>query len=176
MVVRYCRELEKLLANPEYSNCRIYHYTATNPVKRVNAAFLMCAYQVIVRGKTGMEAWGDFQHLQAFPDYRDASLGACTYKCTLLHCLRGLEIALKLGWLNYSDFNLSDYERLERLENGDMNWIIPGKMLAFSCPSVTVMDESGYRCFTPEDYIPLFKSMGIGTVIRLNKATYEATV
>jgi cell division cycle 14 len=145
-------------------------------VKRVNSAFLICAYGVIVMGKTGMEAWGSFQHLEPFPDYRDASLGSCTYKCSLLHCLRGLEIAIKLGWLDYAGFNLEEYEKLEKVENGDMNWIIPGKMLAFSCPSVSATDESGMRCFTPEDYGPEFKRLGVGSVIRLNKTTYDSAV
>jgi len=176
MVVRYCRELQRLLANPDFSTYRIYHYTSTDPVKRVNAAFLICAYEVIVRGKTGMEAWGPFLHLEPFPDYRDASFGGCSYKCTLLHCLRGLEIGIKLGWLDYERFNLEEYEKLEKIENGDMNWIIPGKMLAFSCPSVSAVDESGLRCFTPEDYGPEFKRLGVSSVVRLNKTTYESTV
>jgi cell division cycle 14 len=38
-----------------------------------------------------------------------------------------------------------------------MNWIIPGKMLAFSGPSPTPKDPDGWRVFTPEDYVPLFK-------------------
>lgn len=54
-----------------------------------------------------------------------------------------------------------------------MNWIIPGKFLAFSSPSAAKYDNDGFRTFTPEDYCPLFKKWKIGTVIRLNKATYD---
>ncbi|CDI88020.1 dual specificity protein phosphatase CDC14A, putative [Eimeria praecox] len=35
-----------------------------------------------------------------------------------------------------SSFDLEAYNHYARLENGDMSWIIPGKFLAFSCPSV----------------------------------------
>jgi cell division cycle 14 len=59
------------------------------------------------------------------------------------------------------------------VDNGDMNWIIPGKFIAFSSPNNNQYDDYGYRTFTPEDYCPLFKKWGIGAVIRLNKSTYE---
>ena len=37
-----------------------------------------------------------------------------------------------------------------------MNWIIPGKFLAFSSPSAKEYDEEGYRTYTPQDYCPIF--------------------
>jgi cell division cycle 14 len=50
-------------------------------------------------------------------------------------CLRGLEKALSLGWYNYKKFDYKDYEQMHRLDNGDMNWIIPRKILALSSPT-----------------------------------------
>lgn len=176
MVFRFSRELDKLMEMPSYRTYRIYHYTSLDPVKRVNAAFLIGAYQVLVLGKSAVEAWEKFERLRQFPDYRDASLGVCTYRCTVLHCLRGLEIAMKLNWVSYDAFDVEEYEKYERLENGDMNWIIPGKLLAFSCPATSAEDEGGWRCFTPEDYVPVFRRLGVDAVIRLNKKTYEASV
>jgi cell division cycle 14 len=55
-----------------------------------------------------------------------------------------------------------------------MNWITPGKFIAFSSPSNSQYDQDGYRTFTPEDYVPIFKKIGVGLVIRLNKETYDA--
>lgn len=98
---------------------------------------------------------------------------ACTYKCTILDCLRGLEYAIKLGWYDYKNFNLKEYEHYEKVENGDLNWIIPGKFIAFSGPSSTTKDPDGWRTFTPEDYAPIFKEFGVSMVVRLNKAQYE---
>ena len=54
-----------------------------------------------------------------------------------------------------------------------MNWIIPGKFLAFSSPSPSQYDKDGYRTFTPEDYCPLFKKWRVNVVVRLNKPTYD---
>ena len=31
------------------------------------------------------------------------------------------------------------------------------------------------RTFTPEDYVPIWKSFGVGLVVRLNKKAYEAS-
>lgn len=44
-------------------------------------------------------------------------------------------------------FNLRDYEFYERVENGDLNWIIPGKFIAFSGPSPTPRDQDGVKSF-----------------------------
>jgi len=38
---------------------------------------------------------------------------------------------------------LRDYEFYERVENGDLNWIIPNKFIAFSGPSNTPRDADG---------------------------------
>jgi len=54
-----------------------------------------------------------------------------------------------------------------------MNWIIPGKFLAFSAPSNSPYDEDGYRTFTPDDYSPIFKKWKINLVVRLNNVTYD---
>jgi cell division cycle 14 len=59
----------------------------------------------------------------------------------LLDCLRGLEYAITLGWFNYKTFNLAEYEHYEKIENGDLNWIIPNKFVAFSSPSDKPVDK-----------------------------------
>lgn len=60
-----------------------------------------------------------------------------------MHCLRGLDYAIKLGWFDVKTFNLRDYEFYEKVENGDLNWIIPDKFIAFSGPSKTPRDAEG---------------------------------
>jgi len=167
---RFVKQLERLLQDPRYSDYSIYHYTSTNYAKCANAAYLMGAFQVIVLGKTASEAWEPFSK-QEFVAFRDASAGPCFYDCTILHCLKGLERAIQLGWFDYKSFNYVEYEHNEKLEYGDMNWIIPGKLLAFSCPSSVKIDGE----YVPEDYISKFRYMGITTVIRLNEKTYEET-
>lgn len=56
------------------------------------------------------------------------------------------------------------------MENGDLNWILPKKFIAFSGP---LNQTDKYGSFTPEDYNPIFKKLGVTLVVRLNKPQYE---
>jgi len=171
---RFVTELDKLLRNKDYSDCPIYHHTSHRSAKRANAAYLMGAFLVLIMGKTAEEAWAFFEDVTPpFKPFRDASYLSCTYKCTILDCLRGLEFAVKMGWFSLKTFDVKDYEYYERVENGDMNWIIPGKFLAFCTPSDERVDKDGYTHLTPQDYVPIFKKKGIKTVIRLNMPKYD---
>jgi cell division cycle 14 len=57
--------------------------------------------------------------------------------------LSGLEYGIRLKWFDVKSFNLRDYEFYEKVENGDLNWIIPNKFIAFSGPSSTQRDAEG---------------------------------
>jgi cell division cycle 14 len=171
---KFCIELEKLLRAEEYSACKIYHFTTLVPNKRANSAYLMGAFQILILKRSAEEAWKPFIGLPPFTPFRDASFGGCTYQCTILHCLKGLQFAVQLGWFSMSTFNLTEYETSERVENGDFNWIVPNKLLAFSCPAPNSQDGEGWRTWTPEDYVPLFRRLGVTAVVRLNQKTYEA--
>ena len=87
---------------------------------------------------------------------------------------------MKLGWFNFKTFNLTEYEHYERVENGDLNWIIPNKFIAFSSPSSKKIDQQGVILFniqnhlyTPKDYLAIFKKLGVTSVVRLNTVTYN---
>ena len=58
-----------------------------------------------------------------------------------------------------------------KLEHGDMNWIIPKKILALSSP--TEVKEEG---LPPKHFIKKFKELNIKAVIRLNEQLYDENV
>ena len=63
---------------------------------------------------------------------------------------------MKLGWYTFKDFDDREYEYYEKLENGDLNWIIPGKFMALMGPVDEPTDDfQGFERMgnTPEDYI-----------------------
>lgn len=68
-------------------------------------------------------------------NFRDASFGPCTYYCTLTHCLRGIETACRANIFIPAAFNIREYEFYEKIQNGDLNWVVPQKLLAFSTPN-----------------------------------------
>ena len=173
MTYRFCIQLYQLLTDPRFQATKIYHHTSTDPGKRSNAAYLMGAYQVLVLKRSAQKSWEKFQNLPPFSPFRDASEGPSYHDCTLLHCLKSLERAVKLGWFNLQTFDLNFYEAHDKVETGDMTWIIPNKLLAFSCPSIK--EEDGWGNYTPETYAEVFKGVGITAVIRLNSPTYESS-
>ncbi|VDK82635.1 unnamed protein product [Dibothriocephalus latus] len=76
--------------------------------------------------------------------------------------------------MNFETFDLDEYEYYEKVENGDLSWIIPKKFIAFSGPHSQSMLDHGYPVHSPEYYLPYFHKNGVSTVIRLNKKMYDA--
>ncbi len=174
---KFALEVEKLLHCSQFANCKLYHHTALDECKKANSAFLMGAFQILVLGKTAEESWEPFENSGiSFAHFRDASMGQCTFKCSILDCLKGLEYAVRLKWISLRKFDIKAYEHYEKVENGDLNWIVPGKFVAFSGPSNVSKDEEGYKRLVPEDYISIFKKFNIKLVIRLNHKEYDESI
>lgn len=175
MLYRYCMKVNRKLKkiNP-YK--RILHYTQRDGQKKVNAAFLIGSYCVIYLNKTPE----DIHQLltlkcgPSFLSFRDASLGASTYNLTLLDCLRALKKAHDFGFFDFAEFDVDEYEYYEKVENGDLNWIVPGKFIAFAGPHSKARTENGFPVHSPETYVPYFRENNVSTVIRLNKKLYSA--
>lgn len=85
--------------------------------------------------------------------------------------MEGLEWALKLNWYYPSTFSLSDYQHYEQVENGDLNWIIPKKFVAFSTP--VEKSRAHELDLSPDFYATLFKKLGVTMVVRLNNKEYN---
>lgn len=168
---RFVVELEKLMNNPDYKSSKIIHHTSLDVAKRANAAYLMGAYQVIILKRSAVEAWAPFINVSPpFKPFRDASYTNCSYECTIFHCLKGLEYGIKLGWFDLKTFNVDEYEHYEYVENGDLNWIIPNKFIAFCTPSSGKGREHN---LPPEEYVKIFKPMKVTAVVRLNNPIYD---
>lgn len=119
------------------------------------------AYRLLISGNS-----------PAFLPFRDASYGWAEYSISILDCLHGLDKALRLNFFDFEDFDVEEYEHYERVENGDFNWIVPGKFIAFCGPHSTLNEEEGQH--TPESYFPYFRKYGVTTIVRLNKRIYDA--
>eukprot|EP00522_Entomoneis_paludosa_P009511 CAMPEP_0172442894 /NCGR_PEP_ID=MMETSP1065-20121228/3250_1 /TAXON_ID=265537 /ORGANISM="Amphiprora paludosa, Strain CCMP125" /LENGTH=531 /DNA_ID=CAMNT_0013192939 /DNA_START=393 /DNA_END=1988 /DNA_ORIENTATION=+ len=108
------------------------------------------------------------------PPFHDASPVQCTYELSVMDCLNGLVKALELGFWSLEDFDLEEYEHFEQVENGDLNWLVKGKILAFAGPSYQRhVSPEGYCTLAPADYIPYFKQTNVDLVVRLNKKNYH---
>ncbi|XP_069692889.1 dual specificity protein phosphatase CDC14C-like isoform X1 [Periplaneta americana] len=176
MLYRYCQKLNKKLKSFSLAKKKIVHYTTMDAQKRVNAAFLIASYVIIYLKKTPEEAYRPLigGTNPPFLPFRDASFGMSVYHITLMDCLHAVHKALNLGFFNFEDFDVDEYEYYERVENGDLNWIVPQKFLAFCGPHAKSKIENGYPLHAPESYFAYFRRNDVTTVIRLNKKIYDA--
>lgn len=172
-VYKYCNRLSSILSDSEYANKIIYHCSSPHPHKKANSAFLIGAYCVVVLKKPAQEVASLFKTLDV--QFRDASEGPCDYFCTLRDCFEAIEQAVRRGWFKLESFSSADYDFYSKINNGDMNWIIPNEFLAFSAPAKT---ESfiKQKKLSAEKYCSILKKIGIRTVIRLNKPSYDSNI
>ncbi|XP_045878495.1 dual specificity protein phosphatase CDC14B isoform X3 [Meles meles] len=162
MVYRYCCKINKKLKSITMMRKKIIHFTGSDQRKQANAAFLIGCYMVIYLGRAPEEAYrilmcGDTSYIP----FRDAAYGSCNFYITLLDCFHAVK---------------------KKAENGDLNWIIPDRFIAFCGPHSRTRLESasgeflyvGYHQHSPEAYISYFKNHNVTTIIRLNKRMYDA--
>ncbi|KAM4728667.1 dual specificity protein phosphatase CDC14AB-like isoform 2-T2 [Anableps anableps] len=175
MLYKYCCKVNKKLKSFTMSRKKLVHYTSYDQKKRANAAFLIGAYSVIYLKRSPDEAYRTLSgNNTPFLPFRDAAVGEVTFNLTVLDCLQGLRKALQHGFLDFETFSPEEYEHYEQVENGDMNWIIPGNMLAFSSPHARNKVENGYPLHAPEAYFEYFRQNHVTAVVRLNKKLYES--
>lgn len=67
---------------------------------------------------------------------------------------------------------MKEYEHYERVENGDLNWIIPNKFAAFMGP-IEKRDAKHKYGHHPNKYVGIFNKIGVNRVIRLNDHCYD---
>ncbi|KRT81812.1 hypothetical protein AMK59_5006, partial [Oryctes borbonicus] len=61
-----------------------------------------------------------------------------------------------------------------KVENGDLNWIVPAKFVGFCGPQDKTKYFNGYPIHTPEFYFKYFQKNNITCIIRLNKKAYDS--
>lgn len=176
LTYKFCQKLDMLLT--ESRGQRVVYYSSTHPHRKANSAVLLCAYMIFVRNYSVEEAYRPFLGMEPpFCTFRDAAFGVNTYPITVLDCARAFHRAVTNMHFVYSSFSLEKFERLSKLENGDISWIIPDKFIAFSGPLSTKREVSnGVFTLLPHEYVPIFKSLGVTCIIRFNNKCYDRKV
>ena len=166
-VIRFVRGLSGLVNQPNVD--AVICYCQDNAVQRLNAAFLLSAYALLQHGFSPTRALDLVKEFVILKNFRDASTIHERYDISLGDCLQGLHAATESGVFSLSTFNLNEYEYYASFDNGDINVIVPGKILAFSGPS----DFEPMSRFTPSHYCEVFRVLGVTNVVRLNSAEYD---
>ncbi|XP_018903957.1 dual specificity protein phosphatase CDC14C isoform X2 [Bemisia tabaci] len=174
MLYKYCNKVSSKLKAVQNTGKKLVHYTTTDSNDRVNAAFLIGSFAILYLNKTPEEVYEILQGY-FYKNFRDASHGVPVYQISLKDCFSAIQKAHMLGFFRFDDFDAEEYEFLERVENGDLNWIVPQKFIAFCGPHARSKIENGYHLHCPESYFSYFRKNNVTTVVRLNKKLYDAS-
>ncbi|BFZ61641.1 cell division control protein 14 [Saitoella coloradoensis] len=175
---RFACLLHDILQDEETKDKILVLYSGADPRARANAAFLITAYMVIIQN------WPPHLVLQPlaesaspFACFRDAGYSKSDFMLSIQDCIYGLWRAKEAGLIDIENFDLDEYERHERVEYGDFNWVSP-KFVAFASPiqpgyaaGRAVRGSADQRTFNiVMDY---FENHEVGLVVRLNKPLYD---
>jgi len=181
--VMYCRWVDaQCAAHVGYS--ALVHVTSdSNAELRANTVALCGAYLVLVRGHTAEDAFRPFAK-EPLPPFLDCRGGPppgaevtdedeAEFGLLVLDALRGLERAVRLGWLEYRTFDVEEHSSMLHSERGDMSWLLPGKVLALASPWASPRDNEGLPVCTPAALVPFFKQHRIEVIVQCNDPARE---
>ena len=162
----------------EKKSVSVYCSNNPNGHARANTAVLISAYLISVLNMSVELAYKPFYGIsKPFTPYRDAAFALNTWPLFVLDCSRAFKRAVDSGHYNYKTFDLEKFEHMSQLHNGDMSWIVPDKLLAFSGPLAKRKElASGKYTLIPEDYCGPFKALGVTCVVRFNNKCYDKRV
>jgi hypothetical protein len=104
-------------------------------------------------------------------------------------CWRALKHAHHLGWVDFTSgdadvdrcIDMQEYLHYDSPANGSLHVVVPGKLLAFTCPrdiasslGASWSDEGGTRHFSAAYYLDIFEDFGVRVVVRSGGQHYDA--
>ena len=124
--------------------------------------------------------------------FRDAGYSQADYGITIQDVVYGVWRAKEQGFCALQQFDLEEYERYERVDQGDFNWVTPD-FLAFASPQHTpvarIASDSPLHASLPstleavdahptlpspfKNVLKHFSERNIGLVVRLNSELYS---
>jgi cell division cycle 14 len=180
LTYKFCKSLATLMAEAQKTNKSVVYYCKDDEARhyRTNSAVLLCAYLVLVCNFSAEIAYQPFFGMSVpFTPYRDAAFATNTWPLFVMDCCMAFARAVQQGHFDYKTFDLNRYVTLQQLHNGDCSWVVEGKLLAFSGPLSKRRElASGRFTMIPEDYVPLFKQLGVTCVVRFNNKCYDRAI
>ncbi|KAF7593612.1 cell division control protein 14 [Aspergillus hancockii] len=189
---RFAVHFHEILGDPANSDRPVVFYSKPDARSRANAACLVACYMVLI------QSWPPHLALapiaQADPPYmpfRDAGYSQADFTLTIQDVVYGVWKAKEQSLCGLREFSLEEYEKYERVDMGDFNWVTP-QFLAFASPQhqpiapvphntpeydalpSTVSQVSASKLPLPfKNVLAHFASRDIGLVVRLNSELYS---
>ncbi|KAL2431350.1 Tyrosine-protein phosphatase cdcA [Exophiala dermatitidis] len=191
---RFAVQFHEILGDPANNDKAVVFWSRADSRSRANAACLVACYMVLI------QAWPPHLALapiaQADPPYmpfRDAGYSQADFILNIQDVVYGVWKAKEENLCQLKEFNLEEYERFERVDMGDFNWISP-QFVAFASPQsepttpipVTspaysslpscIPEIQGARISQPfKNVLTHFVQKDVGLVVRLNSELYCPT-
>lgn len=110
-----------------------------------------------------------------FIGYRDISKTDNDFKITVQDCWRALYFMKQRGLFDINHFDRKTYKFYSLSINGDLNWIVPNQILAFSSPLQS--EENSEKSFlSVKDYSIVLKQFEVKSIVRLNSKEYDESL
>ncbi|KAJ9142128.1 Dual specificity phosphatase [Pleurostoma richardsiae] len=190
---RFALQFHDILGAEENKDKPVVFWSKADPRSRANASCVLACYMVLI------QAWPP--HLALAPiaqvdpplmPFRDAGYSQADYGITVQDVVYGVWKAREQKCVDLENFDLDEYERFERVEHGDFNWISP-HFLAFASPQSTpasrITEGSELYPTLPKtlkaveahpnlsqpfkNILTHFSEKNIGLVVRLNSPLYS---
>ncbi|KAI5861789.1 phosphatases II [Durotheca rogersii] len=190
---RFALYFHDVLGAKDNQHRPIVFWSRADARSRANAACLLACYMVLI------QSWAP--HLALAPiaqvdpplmPFRDAGYSQADYGITVQDVVYGVWKAKEEGCCVLDNFDLDEYEKFERVEQGDFNWITP-HFLAFASPQhspaaripesselyaslPTTLSAVDVHPTLPESFknvLAHFSERNIGLVVRLNSPLYS---
>ena len=184
-VVRFIKSIDTELASFPTSN--IVWCIDDGRRSLTNAVFLLGAYMILKQQAPTPEVVARFSWIDAdmLEPFRDASHSEADFHLQLIDCWRGLEKGVQHGWVRFAasgymwgSIDIDEYEHYSNPANGDLQEVVPGKVVALRDPVDLGEDNyrdsaAGMRDFSPSFYTQLLADMGVSTVVQLSPPSYS---
>jgi cell division cycle 14 len=156
---------------------QILFFCTDNAYRFTTAACYISTFHILYSHVTASQAFSPFVKLApCFMPFNDSSLLPPTHLLTVEGYLSGFFKGVTQGWYSPDTFDAKDYSHFCESRHGNMNWIVPGKLLALASPFVQRQLPDGYKVALPSDLIEPFKQKGITHVVRLCERLYDERV
>ncbi|KAI9819703.1 MAG: cell division control protein 14 [Thelocarpon impressellum] len=189
---RFAVQLHDILGDPANEGRGVVFWSKADAKSRANAACLLACYMVLI------QSWPP--HLALAPiaqtdpplmPFRDAGYSQADYVIGVQDVVYGVWKAKEEQLCGLRDFSLEEYEKYERVDMGDFNWLTPS-FLAFASPQHsptapvptsspayanlprTISALNATDLPTPfKNVLSHFSTRNVGLVVRLNSELYS---
>ncbi|KAI6783816.1 Tyrosine-protein phosphatase-like protein [Emericellopsis cladophorae] len=190
---RFAIQFHDILAAKENKDRPIVFWSHADPRSRANAACMLACYMVLIQNWPPHLALAPIAQVDPpLMPFRDAGYSQADYGITVQDVVYGVWKAKEEKCCDLDNFDLDMYEKFERVEHGDFNWITP-HFLAFASPQHTpvakitegselydslprTLDAVRAHPTLPQPFknvLEHFSEKNIGLVVRLNSHLYS---